>query len=107
MQANNVTEKEDSFKLKSQLLKWYQDLEEHYLPTTAEKTPNNELRKFIITIDYVKDKVIGFDEKYEFKSSESKHILEEIKTLIREAVVMLQECAKSLEVKINIYRTLI
>jgi len=101
--VKNITTDEDIPLLQTQLVKWTEGLERlNNVSDSTDKTPRKALEKFLITIDFIVKEVIGFDKNYNFKSLESKQVVEEIKLLVKESVIMLDEYAKSVEVFIII-----
>lgn len=98
---NNLTAEENIVLLQTQLVKWAESLEKlNNVSDSTDKTPSKAIGKFLTTIDFITKEVVGFDEKYELKSPESKQVVEEIKSLVKESVIKLAEYAKSVEVPV-------
>lgn len=91
---------EEVLLLGSIVMEWLEDVRTlrenpNVLP---EETNNIALGKFLITMEYVSREVLGFDQNYNFQSSESKQIIEQINSMIKKTVDKLVENAKSVEV---------
>lgn len=91
---------EEAYVLESKLMKWLKDLrilkyEESYV---NEKKNENILEKFLLTMDYVSNEVVGFYNNYNTESSEVKQIIGKMKSSTKKTVAKLAECAKSVEV---------
>lgn len=84
--------------LKRQLIRWSDGLEKLKVSDATEKTFEKALGKFLITINFVSREIVGFAEKYNFESLESKRVVEKLESLLSESVSKLVEYAKSVEV---------
>lgn len=89
-------------------MKWAEELEKSkkVSDVTDKTTVNKALGKFIFTIDFMVNEVVGFDKYNSFKSFEANQIIEMFKLLLKESTTKLVEYAKSVEVGICIRFTI-
>ncbi|XP_025405627.1 uncharacterized protein LOC112679900 [Sipha flava] len=96
IEQTNKTESEEVLRLKRQFLKWAEVLEK--FNQMSEKTSTNKiLGKFIFTIDFIVNEIVGFDKYNRFKSFEANQITEKLKLLLRVSAAKLVKYAKSME----------
>uniref|UniRef100_A0A2S2N9K0 Uncharacterized protein n=1 Tax=Schizaphis graminum TaxID=13262 RepID=A0A2S2N9K0_SCHGA len=88
--------------LKSQLTNWLDALQRlNKVSDVTEKTPEKAIAKFYITIDYILNEVVGFDQNYNDDSIESDKIFNELKLLLKNSVTKLIEYASSVEDQVS------
>jgi hypothetical protein len=87
-------------------LKWAEVLEK--FNQMSEKTSTNKiLGKFIFTIDFIVNEIVGFDKYNRFKSFEANQITEKLKLLLRVSAAKLVKYAKSREVYVFLYKIML
>ncbi|XP_022161389.1 uncharacterized protein LOC111027337 [Myzus persicae] len=88
--------------LKTQLMNWSDGLERlNKGSDVIENTPDKAIGKFYITIDYISKEVIGFAQNYNYDSTESNEIVEQLKCLLKKSVAKLVEYASSVEDQVS------
>lgn len=85
--------------LKTQLMEWLDDLEKlSNASIVTEKTNSVALEKYFITMDIMSNEVVGYLKSFKVKSSESKKIITELESLVRDCVEVLVGHASFAEV---------
>lgn len=76
--------------LKTQLKKWVEGLNKvNNVPIVIEETPDTAIEKFYMTIDFISEDVLKFVEDFDYESTESEKIVEQLKTLLVNSVTEL------------------
>lgn len=92
--------------LKTQLMKWLEDLET--LSNTSivtENTHNVALEKYLITMDFMSNEVVGYFKNFNVESSESKKIITKLESMVRDCVEVLVGYASFVEVSFGCPKT--
>lgn len=92
--------------LKTQLMKWLEDLET--LSNTSivtENTHNVALEKYLITMDFMSNEVVGYFKNFNVESSESKKIMTKLESMVRDCVEVLVGHASFVEVSFGCPKT--
>lgn len=93
----NKTDSEEVLRLKFQFLKWAEELEK-FNQMSVKTSINKILGKFIFSIDFIVNEIVGFDKYNGFKSFEANQIIEKLKLLLRVSAAKLVKYTKFMEV---------
>ncbi|VVC24848.1 Hypothetical protein CINCED_3A012959 [Cinara cedri] len=97
-----MTNSEEVTTLKTQFMKWSEGLEKlNNQSDINDERPTKALAKFLITIDFVSNEVVGFDKYNNFESPEAKQIVKELRLLLRKSVDVLVENTESMKIQIS------